>query len=442
MSFADRFVLGQRVGMGATGEVLRAFDKHRGGEVAVKRLHEHLVADPFSRERFRCETALSARINSEHVVRCFDGGVDDDDRPYLVLEWLEGQDLAAQLKSSPVSVSEAIEITRQTALGLQAMHDAGIVHRDVKPRNLFVARGITDKPFVVKLLDLGVASEACTDRGESVSLGTPFYMSPEQAQASGTIGPATDLFSLGALFFELLTGRRPFTGPTTFALLAKIALQVTPRLSAVWPEAPQALERFSLRALAREPADRFASAQEMADELGRLGMPNVDGPVSLDFPAPQSYEPNSDHLVAAIFGRLPLPSSNNVGRVRDLFRHIVRTYQGWVVTLLGRGVVAVFEGEGADAALRAADAVLELTEHIGGARWSLATGGMLPSDVGLSESLIDRGTRALERARVGKDESCVRVDDETARLLEEHYVIEGIAGSYSLRAVRPSNSIR
>lgn len=439
MSFADRFVLGERVGMGATGEVLRAFDKHRGTHVAVKRLHEHLVADPFSRERFRCETGLSARIDSEHVVRCFDGGVDDDDRPYLVLEWLDGEDLAARMKSAPVEVAEAIEIIRQTALGLQAMHDAGIVHRDVKPRNLFVARGIGDKPFVVKLLDLGVSSDACTERAEVVPLGTPFYMSPEQAQASGPIGPPTDLFSLGALFFELLTGRRPFAGPTTFSLLAKIALQVTPRLTAVWPDAPPMLERFLLRALARDPSERFTSAQQMADELARIATLNAEEPNAADIPDVESYEPNPDHLVAVIFGRLPL--SSNVGRARDLFRHVVRSYQGWAATFLGRGVVAVFEGECADAALRAADAVLELADHIGGARWSLTTGGMLPADVGLSEALIDRGTRALERPRKGTDEACVRIDDETAGLLEEHYVIEGAPGTYSLRAIRPTNSV-
>lgn len=424
--------------MGATGEVLRAFDKHRGSEVAVKRLHEHLVADPFSRERFRCETALSSRIDSDHVVRCLDGGVDDDDRPYLVLEWLEGDDLAARLKSRLVKPAEAIEITRQTALGLQAIHDAGIVHRDVKPRNLFVARGIGDKPFVVKLLDLGVASDAGADRNEGVPLGTPFYMSPEQAQANGPIGKATDLFSLGILLFELLTGRRPFAGPTTFSLLAKIALQVTPRLSSVWPAAPPALDRFLLRALARDPADRFASAQEMADELERIAALQVETSAITDLLERESYEPNPDHLVAVIFGRLPL--SSNIGRARDLFRHVVRGYQGWMTTLLGRGVVAVFEGECADAALRAADAVLELTDHIGGARWSLATGGMLPADVGLSEALIERGTRALERTRTSPDESLVRVDDETAGLLEEHYVIEGSVGTYSLRAVKPTNS--
>jgi eukaryotic-like serine/threonine-protein kinase len=438
MSFAERFVLGERVGMGATGEVLRAFDKHLGAEVAIKRLHDHLVADPFSRERFRSEISLSARIKSEHVVRCFDGGVDEDDRPYLVLEWLDGEDLAARIKASRLTVSDAIEITRQTALGLQAIHDAGIVHRDVKPRNLFFANGMADKPFVVKLLDLGVAYDTGTERTEGTPLGTPFYMSPEQARASSVIGPASDLFSLGALLFELLTGRRPFAGPTTFSLLAKIALQTTPRLSTVCPNAPRALETFLLRALAREPAERFASAREMAEELGHLAAAEQQPAARSDFPDAPLYEPDSDHLVAAIFGRLPL--SSNVGRSRDLFRHVVRAYSGWITTLLGRGVVAVFEGECADAVLRAADAALELTTHVGGARWGLATGGMLPPEAGLSESMIDRGTRALERVRTGPDESSVRLDDETAKLLEEHYVIEGTPGAYSLRAVRETNA--
>lgn len=434
MAFADRFVLGEPAGIGATGEVFRAIDKARGVDVAVKRLHEHLVADPFSRERFRCETALSARIDNPHVVRCLDGGVDEDDRPYLVLEWLDGQDLAERLKASRVSVLDAIEITRQTALGLQAMHDAGIVHRDVKPRNLFITQQ-PEKPFVVKLLDLGVAHDVTNDRPDTMTLGTPFYMSPEQATASGTIGPASDLFSLGVLFFELLAGRRPFVGPTTFSLLAKIALQITPRLSDVWPDAPQSLEAFLARALARDPVARFFSAREMAEELHLIMPAGADDPLSGDSSAiAPIFLPNPDHLVAVIFGRLPL--SANVGRSRDLFRAVVREYQGSVVTLLGRGVVAVFHGECADALLRAADAALVLAQHIEGARWSLATGPTLPFGVGLSASIIERGTRALERARTGATEASVRIDDETASLLEKHYVIEGTSGVLSLRAVR------
>ena len=435
MAFADRFVLGERVGIGATSEVFRAFDKERGVDVAIKRLHEHLVADPFSRDRFRCETALSARIAGEHVVRCLEGGVDQDDRPYLVLEWLDGQDLATLMKSSRISTDDAIEIVRQAALGLQAVHDAGIVHRDVKPRNLFLTRAQPGKPFVVKLLDLGVAYDSCADHPEGMfNLGTPFYMSPEQAQARPSIGPASDLFSLGTLFFELLTGRRPFAGPTTYGLLAKIALQMTPRLADAWPDAPASLDAFMTRALARTSASRFLSARDMADELGQIGRMDSNETPAIDSNGPCSYSPNPDHLVAVVFGRLPL--TTHVGRSRDLFRHIVDEFQGSAVSLLGRGVVGIFHGECADAVLRAADAALMLIEHISGARWSLASGATLPLGVGLSESIIERGTRALERARTGANESPIRIDDETAGLLEEHYVIEGQPRQLSLRAVR------
>jgi serine/threonine protein kinase len=458
MVFTDRFVLGERVGIGATGEVVRAFDNQRGFPVAIKRLHDHLVADPYSRERFRCETDLSTRIDSQHVVRCFEGGVDEDDRPYLVLEWLDGEDLAQRIKTARVSTSDAIEIVRQTALGLQAMHDAGIVHRDVKPRNLFVAHAYQDKPFVIKLIDLGLAYD-CSAHGADVgALGTPFYMSPEQAQGGADIGPRSDLFSLGALFFELLSGQRPFDAPTNFALLAKIALQVSPRLSDAWPHAPRSLDSFVARALARDPSARFSSAREMAEELEIIARTRLDSDPSvcafgasdrLRRPSPQTPPfdihdaplsmPNHDNLVGVVFGRLPLSSS--IGRCRDLVRRIVQEHEGTVITLLGRGVAALFHGECADGLLRAADAALELARNIGGARLSLVTGSTHLAGAGLSASIVERGTRALERPRVDANEACVRIDDETASLIEEHYVIEGCSGSLSLRAARaPSSS--
>lgn len=434
MAFADRYVLGERVGMGATGEVLRAFDQRRGIPVAIKRLHEHLVADPFSRERFRCEIALSSRVDNEHVVRCFDGGIDEDDRPYLVLEWLDGQDLATRMKTAPVPFAEALEIVRQTALGLDALHQAGIVHRDVKPRNLFLTPS-ADKPFVVKLLDLGVAFDADGAPSETVPFGTPFYMSPEQARATASIGPASDLFALAALAFELFTNQRPFSGPTTFVLLAKISLQMTPRLSDAWPEAPPELDAFLARCMARDPTSRFGSARAMAEELAHMSHLQPTSAAPLHPPEVPSVEPDADHLMAVIFGRLP--RSTNVHQAHTSFQNIVRKHQGSAITLLGRGVVSVFHGECADALLRAADAVLELAEHIPGARWSLSTDASLPVDAGLSESLIDRGTFTLERPRTGPNESPIRLDDQTASLLEEHYVIEGTARALSLRAVRP-----
>jgi len=126
--------------------------------------------------------------------------------------------------------------------------------------------------------------------------------------------------------------------------------------------------------------------------------------------------------------------------MRDELGRIARAYEGTVVTLLGRGVVLLFDGECADGLLRAADAAVELARGIVGARWSLVTGGRLAPGLGLSESIIDRGSRALERARTGQSEACVRIDDEAARLLEEHYVIEGVAGAMSLRGVREAGS--
>ena len=440
MAFADRFTLRERVGIGATGEVFRAFDKLRGVDVAIKRLHDHLVADPFSRERFRCETALSARVDSPYVARCFDGGIDDDDRPYLVLEWLEGYDLATRMKAGRISVAEAIEITRQTACALQALHDVGIVHRDVKPRNLFVAEASEGKPFVVKLLDLGIALDARADRPEATTLGTPHYMSPEQACGSKSIGPVSDLFSLGILFFELLTGRRPFVASTTYGLLAKIVLQARPRLTDVWPDAPVGIEGFIQKALAYNPAARFSSAREMAEELAHLAQIEFDLEQRDTLPDSlpnSSFVPNRDQLVAVLFGRLPL--STNVDRCRDLARSIVEVHAGFMVSLLGRGIVASFPGWCADGLLNAAEAALDLSRHIEGARWSLVSGVALAPETGLSESLIDRGTRALERARTGVNEPSIRIDDETAASLEEHYVIEGSSGALSLRSVRETH---
>jgi hypothetical protein len=312
------------------------------------------------------------------------------------------------------------------------------VHRDVKPRNLFVTHAEQGKPFVVKLLDLGLAYDSSTQQSDGGALGTPFYMSPEQAQGSSAIGPASDLFSLGALFFELLTGQRPFAGHTTFALLAKIALQISPRLSTVWPYAPRSFETFVARAMARDPDARFSSAREMVGALEELAQGPLDGEGATDSQAAPLTEPNRDHLVAVVFGRLPLTS--HMGRCRDVCQQIVEAYGGSVVTLLGRGVAALFEGECADGLLRAADAALILAQHLVGGRWALVTGGALPRGAGLSESVIERGTRALERGRTGANEPSVRVDDETASLLEELYVIEGPQGALSLRTTREGGS--
>src|SRR6185295_6988576 len=155
-------------------------------------------------------------------------------------------------------------VARQAALGLAALHARGIVHRDLKPSNLFLVAG-EDARLRVKLIDLGVAhvSAEATLTNDGIAIGTPFYMSPEQARGDEAITPRSDLFSLGVLLFELLTGKRPFTGDAPLAVLAKILLQDPPRLRDALPSAPPELDALVARAMAKAPLDRFASAEEM-----------------------------------------------------------------------------------------------------------------------------------------------------------------------------------
>jgi tRNA A-37 threonylcarbamoyl transferase component Bud32 len=416
-----RFVVGERVGVGATAEVLRAHDTARGVSVAIKRLHEHLASDPSSRERFAREARICARISSEHVVRYVASGVDEEERPYLVLEWLEGEDLGRRLRAGRMPPEESLEVARQAALGLAALHAAGVIHRDVKPSNLFLARA--GGRVVVKLIDLGVARElAGSARGDGIALGTPFYASPEQARGEAEIGPLTDLFSLGVVLFELLTGRRPFVGEDGFAVLTRIALQAPPRLEEAWPEAPAVLRAAVSRAMARSPAARFKSAKDMARALGAAQRGEGGA-----LPVPEPVR-----AVAVLFARLP--AAGDVERARAMFRRMAAEHGGEVYALLGRGMAAVFDAAGSEDGLdQAAGVALALASVLSGVRLALATGAARAD--GLEADLVERATRVISRPSV-EGEAAVRLTDEAAERLASRFVVEGEAGMRSLRAAR------
>ena len=255
--------------------------------VVVKFMLSELGSSESARLRFSREAAAAAQVKSPHVVQMLDHGVSDEGVPFIVMEHLEGKDLGAVLtERGALEPADVVSIVGQVAKALSKVHAAGLLHRDIKPDNIFVVDG--EEELFVKLLDFGVAKNSAHDGsgpldGETKTgqvVGTPFYMSPEQVTAQKTIDLRSDLWALGVVAFEALTGTRPFDGPSFGALAVKIAAGTIPRPSDVKPSLPQSVDEWFAKACAREPSARFASARELADGLraafeGVVSMPPV-----------------------------------------------------------------------------------------------------------------------------------------------------------------------
>src|SRR5262245_52204510 len=226
-----RYVLDALVARGACGEVYRGRDLQTGQRVAIKRLRDEYPEDSIVAQRFEREARMLAEIENPNVVRYLAHGPDESSRPCLVLEWVEGEDLADRVRRAPLPLSLVVEVARQAAQGLGALHSAGIVHRDVKPSNFLVSLEADERelelspelaPRVVppKLSARGIArapaDPVLTVQGNTI--GTPAYMSPEQARGDELLTWRSDLFSLGVVIYELLSRRKPFGGENPFVL--------------------------------------------------------------------------------------------------------------------------------------------------------------------------------------------------------------------------------
>ncbi|HEY4118123.1 MAG TPA: protein kinase, partial [Byssovorax sp.] len=425
-----RFEVLERIGRGSWGEVHRATDRLTGETVAVKRLHAH-VDDLQAIERFHREARLLARVASPHVVRYVASGIDARGAPYLVTEWLAGEDLGKRHKRAPLGGVELIDVVRQIARGLDALHLAGIVHRDVKPSNVFLAepaqRGGAP---VAKLIDLGVAHGRAehTLTVQGVAIGTPYYMSPEQARGDEEITAASDVFSLGVVLFELCAGKRPFRGDDLFAVLAKIVLTDPPRLRDEAPDAPPELAAIVARALSKEPSTRFGSAREL--DLALASVPSFraagveatvdDGEVSTILGTQGLSGSLEQRVVTAVFAKLPLGLDDAAPKAA--FTAIATEADGAPYPLLGRNVVAVFGGHRTkgDEVARAARAALRVSQELVGSRVVVVTGRAVADIIGLAGAVVERGAAELERARAG----AVRVDANTTRLLGDAFEVE------------------
>ncbi|CAA9517575.1 MAG: Serine/threonine protein kinase PrkC, regulator of stationary phase, partial [uncultured Solirubrobacterales bacterium] len=260
LRYADRYRVLRRLGAGGMATVFLAEDERLGREVAVKRLHADTPED--MARRFDREARLGASLNHPNLVTVFDTVVDPEG-VLIVMEYVEGPTLSAALKSGPLEQARALEVLRETAAGLDYAHGLGIVHRDVKPANILLAeRG------QVKLADLGIAFVA--ERATHITrtgtvLGTPSYMAPEQLEGR-EVGPGVDVYALAAVAFEVLSGRKARTGGSPLEIAHRIATEPPPDVREAWSEAPAGLSQVLCKGMAFDPADRHASAGELAEQ--------------------------------------------------------------------------------------------------------------------------------------------------------------------------------
>ncbi|MEU3337250.1 serine/threonine-protein kinase [Streptomyces sp. NPDC002144] len=256
-----RYHLEERLGAGSFATVWRAYDPELDTDVAVKVLADNWASNADVRQRFLAEARLLRRISSPRVVRVHDVGVQDD-RPYFVMDYVRGGTLAEQV--GHCRPEEARRLAAEAGYAVQVLHDAGVVHRDIKPSNLLLDVGRT--PAAVLVADLGSAKQLADASGLTVTTGTPAYMAPEQALQTGGFDSRADVYALGVVAYELLTGRKPF-GPGGRATLATAR---TPPPTPTVPGGlgvPNGIDTLLRAALSAEPENRPRTAQAFADAL-------------------------------------------------------------------------------------------------------------------------------------------------------------------------------
>ena len=268
----DRYRLIRPVGHGSQASVWVAEHLALTTTVAVKLIDPELAKKESARERFRREATAAAQLRSAHVVQILDHGIEGD-QPFIVMELLDGEDLFERLTHrTRITLRETSKIVTQVARALTRAHAAGIIHRDLKPENIFLVPNDDDE--VVKVLDFGVAKfkdpgKAAMQRtGLGTLIGTPHYMSPEQVKGISEIDYRADLWALGVIAFQCVTGELPFDSEGVGDLLIKISVGEMPVPSKVLPSAPANFDAWFARACDRDPARRFQSAREMAVALG------------------------------------------------------------------------------------------------------------------------------------------------------------------------------
>jgi eukaryotic-like serine/threonine-protein kinase len=328
---ADRYELEELVGTGGMSTVFRAHDLQLERRVAIKILHEHYAEDPEYLERFRREARAVARLSHPNIVTVIDRG-DDGERQYIVFEHVAGENLKELvLRSGRLPVRRALELSLAIADGLSFAHEHGLVHRDVKPQNVLLSQ-----EGEVKVTDFGIARSLHVEHGVTQTgtvLGTGEYLAPEQASGKG-VSPATDVYSLGVVLWELLAGDVPFTGENFVAVALRHVNEPPPDLRQRRPDVSPRLEAAIERALAKDPARRFPSMAAFAKEL-RACLAEVDG----KSPPPP---PQDDAALTLVTPPVRAPARPPARRPSRRRRRAALLYVLLAVVVAGAAFAAVF----------------------------------------------------------------------------------------------------
>jgi tetratricopeptide (TPR) repeat protein len=432
---AERFEIERTQGSGGMGTVYRAKDRRSGSPVALK-----IVPAGKDIPRFAREADVLAELEHPNIVRYVAHGTMDSGA-WLAMEWLEGEDLSQRLSREGLSVLESMTLIERAAQALAFAHARGVVHRDVKPSNLFLVGGDVAN---VKLLDFGIARLGARVTRTGLMVGTPGYVSPEQARGTTTLDGRADVFALGCVLFECLTGRPAWVGEHAVALLTRILLEEAPRPSAARPDVPVWLDDLVLAMLAKDPEER-PDAAAVAVDLTELKMRAQEGArVTMRPPGERpSLTVGEQRVVSVVLVSVEAPVSGDMHAETQVDVHP----PGWLDALhaaaeahgarldaLANGALVASlsaqsnkeGGAATDLAARAARCALAFRELAPDVPISLATGrGEVGGDAG------ELALRALRMTGSG-----IRIDDVTAGLLGASFDVRGDAGGLQLAGER------
>ncbi len=454
-----RYDVLSHVGRGGMGSVYRGTDTQNGEVVAIKVMRDDLNEE--GADRFKREARTLSTLQHPAIVRYIDFGTTESGLPYLVMEWLEGLGLDAVLANESLSIFDALSVAQRTASALAAVHAAGVIHRDLKPSNILLVDG---KPGRAKLIDFGLVRglDATLVTQSGMALGTPGYMSPEQIRGTSEVDGRSDLYALGTVMFEMLTGRKPFQSRETAALVTRPLFEDAPRVSSRVAEVPAPLDNLVASLLAREPGDRLGSADLVQ---------NILTEVMFDLPLDGLVRPHLEPMVGqserrnvpVVVFRVPQPSATPIAvmglsRTRrsgvtdldttfddssmhgiqlhllDRLRTIVAPMGGQIrhLTDLRVAITVRATGTALDQATRALRCALAIRKHLNIGSLAIA---MMRRDVTLATGALDGDEPYTAAARLldgVEDAGVIRLDEVTGLLLANRIPVHQDAAGHWL----------